>query len=1598
MASIEDRIVQMEFDNGAFERRLAETIRSLERLNTTLGTMGARNGLETVAASARSFNLAPVSSAVEGISAKFLALSTIGVTALATITHAALNAGAALAKNLGLEEVVSGFHEYELQIGSIQTILANTSADGTNLEQVTAALDQLNTYADQTIYNFGEMTRNIGTFTAAGVDLDLSVQAIKGIANLAAISGSNSQQASTAMYQLSQAISTGSVRLMDWNSVVNAGMGGEVFQRALFETGVAMGTIVDAPVGTSFEDWTAAGNSFRGSLESGWLSAEVLTTTLQAFTGEMTEAQLTAIGYTQEQAQEMVRLGEMGVDAATKVRTLSQLIGTVKESIGSGWAQSFRLMFGDFEDATNLFSGLQEDLSNFFGGRADRRNQMLEQFVELGGRSRVLSAIGEALKRVRDIAEPLGRAFRDIFPPLTAERLFQLVDRFHVFLETLKPTVPTVEKLRLIFTGFFAALEIGWEVLKEGIKFVFEFLKALSGAGDGGFLNFLTKIARHLTDLNTRLVSAGGIMFFFDDLSAAAQAVTKFIRGTITAVIEFFKNLRSPSAEIAGSAFDRLKARLGGLFTVFERLGGIWEPLSRAIRAIVPILDEAWDAISSWFTELGHRIADSFGPGEFDSMLDAINTGLLGGIVLMLRRFFSNGINLDFGGGVLGSISESFDQLTGVLSAMQTQLKADALLKIAGAIGILTLSLILLSTINSGALTSALAAMAVGFGQLIGAFTLLNKIVEGPTAAAKLTLLAGGLVLLATSMLILAGAVKILSSLSWGELVKGLIGVVVLLGAISGAVLIMSQASGGLIRAGLAMIAVAIAMNLLATAVKKFSDMSWGEIAKGLAGVAGGLVILATAMNFLPSGTFARGTGLLLTATALIILAEAVEKFANMDWGEMGKGLAGVGGGLLIIAGAMQLMPASMPFIGAGLLLVSASLLIIARALKSFASISWGDLGRGLAGMAASLLLLAAATSAMSGTIGGAIAIGIVSASLLLLVRAIKKFGEMNLRTLIQGLLSLAAVLGIMAVAAIVIGPLAPALLALGVAMLALSAAFALFGIGAISVAKAFQIIAQAGHAAVGVLIEIIDAVIQKIPELIKSFAEGLIALVDVFISAAPSLVEGFGAIIGSILDAVTELIPKIAETVRTLIGTFLTTARELFPDIVQTGFDLLLSFLQGIRDNIGEIVIVVADIITNFLDALALKIPEIIDSVYNFLMAVIKGVVVKLGDVSGHLLPKGVELIFGLLKGIQQKLPEVITFFTTLPGRIFGWIGQLGSFLLRKGVDLIQGLYNGANNILIGTVAPWFRSLPGKVFSWIGNTIATLTYRGWSLIVGFYNGVIDFATSNVAPWFRSLPSKVFSWIGSVFTTLADKGFGIIAGFYNGVINFVNSDLAPWFANIGNKIFSWIPPLGGLLKGIGRSIIQGLLDGMVEVWEKLKGFVGGIGGWISSHKGPPEKDAVLLYHNGQLIFRGLHRGMKDEWGLAQKWLAGVDPAGSMRNDLASRMSAFLGDVANQFDDMDIRPTITPVLDLTEFQNEAQRLGGLISANTSYGQAIGIASTSRSSDESANSESLRSPEAKFVQIINAPTQLSTAEIYRQTRSQIEMAKHDLGIPA
>ena len=428
--SVDERVVEMQFDNKQFESGIKTSMKSLENLKKGLNFDAATKSLSNIEKATRNFSVAGIEKGVDLISSRFTNLGIVGVTALQNITNAAINAGTQMVKALTIDPVLTGFNEYETKMGAITTILTNTASKGTTLEDVNRVLDELNTYADKTIYNFAEMTRNIGTFTAAGVDLETSAKAIQGIANLAAGSGSTSAQASTAMYQLSQAIAAGRVSLQDWNSVVNAGMRGELFQNALKETAKQMGIVIDESI--SFRESISA----TGGKQS-WLTSDVLVKTLEKFADD-----------------------ETLLKAATQVKTFTQLIDTMKESVQSGWAQSWEYIIGDREQAAELFTSMSDGFNSIIGPSTEARNAALQFWNINGGREAVIQGITNVLKTLDNILGPIGDAFQKAFPPITGQTLVDISQKFLDLTENFKIGDTTAKNIKSTFSGLFSVFQL----------------------------------------------------------------------------------------------------------------------------------------------------------------------------------------------------------------------------------------------------------------------------------------------------------------------------------------------------------------------------------------------------------------------------------------------------------------------------------------------------------------------------------------------------------------------------------------------------------------------------------------------------------------------------------------------------------------------------------------------------------------------------------------------------------------------------------------------------------------------------------------------------------------------------------------------------------------------------------------------------------------------------------------------------------------------------------------------------------------------------------------------------------------------------------
>lgn len=1163
--TIDERVVSMKFDNRDFESNAKKTVSSIEKLKRALNFRDSSKGLEDVNRNVSKIDMSKLGSAVDTVKERFSAMEVIALTALFNIANKAITTGQQIISSLTIEPIKMGFQEYETQINATQTILANTSHKGKTIKDVTRNLDELNTYADKTIYNFTEMTKNIGTFTAAGVDLDTSTQAIKGIANIAAMSGSTSQQASTATYQLSQALAAGTVKLQDWNSVVNAGMGGEVFQNALKETARVHGVAVD--------DIIKKEGSFRESLSHGWITSEILTETLNKFTGDMKETDLLAKGYTKQQTAEIMKMAKMANEAATKVKTFSQLKDTLKEAVQSGWAQSWRIIIGDFEEAKELFTVISDYAGDILNKSADARNNMLKNWKAQGGRDDLLEGLKNSLKGIESVIRPVQEAFREIFPRMTSSQLLEITRGFKELTSHFKLSDTASKNLKDTFKGLFSILDL----IKTGLASLF----GIAGSG-GGILTTLGGIILQVTGALGRFVTA----------------ITNSIKSSV-----ILQSLGSDISDIFHRIGLSIKNAADSVSS--SKLSSIFESLLSGIKISV-------EAIMSLLKKFGATLKELFSNPGFN-FLDIVNTLMLGGFGTAVYKLF-NGMKDSLESlNILGNIKQILGDVGEAIKSFQMNVKAEALKKTAIAIGVLAASLFLIATIDSEKLTQALASITFLFGNLFAIMVAFDKI-KMASKFKKMSVNIASMIALSSSILILAFALRQLASLNVDELVKGFVGVSALMAVMVQATKSLA-ANGPLALKGAGQFVIfAVALKILASVCEDLSTINIEGLAKGLGGI-GILLGELTAFGKLTKNIAfdaSSSVALIGLSVAIKILASALIDISSLNLQSIGIGLGTIGASLGIFAGALKILSKSSETMlksSVSIAIISGSMILLGTALNIFASMDIKNTIQALIALGGSLVILGIALNVMKGTIMGSIALTIASAALLLLVPTLMMLSTMSLGGIVIALVGLAGAFAVIGAAGVLLGPLSPLILALSVAIGILGLAIIGIGAGLIAIGAGLAGIA-AGIAALQAVLAsstetfkttmttIITATISIIPEIIKQIGLGIVELCDVIVNNASAFGNAFKSMILTGVDVITECAPAIIDGIFTVIVESLRGLAEKGPQIVDYLFEFLIGILQSLAEHIPELVKVGIELVLSFFSGIMDALREIDTSV----------------------------------------------------------------------------------------------------------------------------------------------------------------------------------------------------------------------------------------------------------------------------------------------------------------------------------------------------------------------------------------------------------------
>ena len=1682
--SIDERVVSMQFDNKQFESNAKTSMTTLERLKEKLNFSGAAKGLENVNSAAKNINMAGLSSAVETVQAKFSALQVMAITALANITNSAVNAGKRIASALTIDPLKSGFQEYETQINAVQTILANTQSKGTTLDQVNAALDELNLYADKTIYNFTEMTRNIGTFTAAGVDLETSVSAIQGIANLAAVSGSTSQQASTAMYQLSQALASGTVKLMDWNSVVNAGMGGQVFQDALKETARLHGVAIDQMIKDA--------GSFRETLKNEWLTSDILTETLSKFTTsgvneylekhtklsadaiskmreqaiatgnasaaykEMAKQLAESSDLTSDQIYELLNMSTTAEDAATKVKTFTQLIDTTKEAIQSGWTQTWEIIIGDFEEAKALWTEISDVLSNSISKSAEARNNLLEgalgskwskfteQITEAGvTMDEFQTKLGETAKEhgkdldklieeygslekvissgamstdiivqtLKNLAG-LGKETEDLTGKLEdfqavvdkvwsgsygvgADRIKALTDAGYDYAKVQELVNKTVDGHRL-------TLEDLSDTQLESIGYTEEQITAIRKLADEADKSGtpLNKLIEDMQKPSGRELLIDSIRNAFEGLSKVVKRIKIVFRqifprttseqlyGMIEAVHSFSEKLANsqPVAIKLGKAFRGLFSVVDILRMGFIKIVDALKPLAPKVGGVASKILELSASFGDWLFQLRNSIKStgSFVEGvrSINDSTEAVATRIsnLSQLFTTLYESFKAKIvtpGLDALSDILDRLKERFSGLIEVVTSL-SPIFSNAFSSIGEAIKSSDFMSILQALFDgvvaigaglgkafSGLLTS-LTGIDSGNG-LAGFFDILNSIITGGIGVGIIKFLKSA-----------TGTFENFAGI--GESITGVLdGVKGCLAAYQS-----QLKSDILLKLAEAIAILAVSLLVLASIDSEKLTASLGAITAMFGDLMASMAIL-NQLGSSGKGSVKKAANLsVLTgaiigmSVAILILSVAVKKLANLKLEDLAQGMIGVVVLVGMVAAVAKRLSENGPLLmesAAAMIMYAYAVKILTSSVMTLSELSWEELIKGLVGVGALLGAIIGFTKLIENPqelISTGIGMILVSTALVILASVAKQFAILKWEELIKGLVGVGALLGaIIGFTKLIENP--QGLISTGIGMILVSTALVILA----SVAKQFAILkweeidkgltgiggsllilavaldlmrdtlsgAAALIIAAGALAIIAPVILLLGKMELTEIGKGLLAIAGVFgiLGVSALLLAPLVPVIIMLTGAITLLGVGILSIGGGLmlaamsIGIF-ATALSAGATAIAAGLTIVvtsvLSLIPFLIIKIGEGIVIFATMIAAAAPVIGQAIVVVITTIVLTILKLANNILSIIAEYGPSIISSVLDILIGLCGVLIEKIPELV------------------DVAIQLMVAFIYGLADGLDrhsDEIIGAVGKLFKSL-------LKIAVQTLT-GGYGLI-----------------------GKAVKWL--LNTALVQKIIGMFSDAKEAVGELIDNaksaiyDMLPDWAQAGWDM------IDGLIQGI-KDAASGLWDAAVETvsdaWQGVKDWLG-----INS----PSTEYAKL---GRYSDEGMIVGLK-------KYAGGVSEAAKDVGEGAlNSMSDALSRVSDIIDsDMDMTPTIRPVIDLTDVENGNKRLSSIFGSSRSITvDSARIKASKLAGDiSSSNADSATNqngPSFSFTQNNYSPKALSQIDIYRQTKNQFSAMK-------
>lgn len=1241
--TIDERVVEMRFDNQNFEKNIKTSMSSLDKLKEKLNFKGASDSFEKLGKAAGNVDMSPLGRSVDDITKRFSMLEATAVGGMMRIGQKAADTGIQLAKSLSVDQITAGWDKFAQKTTSVATLISQ----GYDMSEVEEQLSRLNWFTDETSYNFTDMVANIAKFTATGKSLNDSVTAMEGIANWAALSGQNAATASHAMYQLSQAMGAGVMRLEDYRSIQNASMDTDEFRQICLDTAVALGTLKKNADGT-YSSLVTAGKGaeaftkaqFATKLtEGGWLTGDVMMAVFNKYSSAVSqiydyaeEKGITASEAIEELDGKVDEFGLKAFLAAQEAKTFGDAIDSVKDAVSTGWMNTFELIFGNYEKQRVLWTELANRMYDVFASSGEIRNEILQQWNDLGGQDKLIETFWTLWDKIAEVVKPIKDAFQEIFPRKTAQDLYNITLKLETFVNSLKMSDETLNNFKMTFKGAFAAIDIVYQLLKRIGSVVTSVVVKLKPIGNG-ILEFTGMIGELLVYIDEGIKNGNKFNDFLqkfrealDWIGAGIGTVGKYIRDSIQNITgvdisdvrqigELFKWLADRVVELKDKAVDsfpsfveHLKNAANALKTGEPLSGFNIDPITEKALKIREFFIEAWNKVKEVYAIVKEKLTpviETFGAAirslfKDVTITDIFKTGIVAGLFKPIKVLIEGIANIfsGLGDGFKGigtGIKNTLESVGKVLKSYQKELNANTLLKIAGSVAILAGSIWLLSTIEEGKALYGIAAVSALLGEVVGVLKIINNMKLDPSKAGSFALTAGAIISISVAVSILAGALRKLKDFkTFDDTLPALIAIVSMMGAMAGA------------------------FALLTTSIKK-NNVDGMNFIK----ISAGMLIMAFAIQKL--------------AKSLVTTAKSVEIFGKMDDASLIRGISAITVMIVEMAVfAKSIDQSNVATIAGVLLSFSFALTIITHAVKAFGSMDPTALSIGLGAVSALIIMLTYALKGLKNVtkegnmktdmIGVAGSLMAIAAALTLLCIPIKILGNMEIDKLAKGIAGIAVSLYIIVKAlttikkangnlnnsAKAIMTMASALLVLSVPLMLLSAVpFAALMGSLLGITVALGVFIGAAYA-----LAPLNGKLDGMAKTLMSFAAACLAVALSIGAVSFALITlstigaaGIAAVIGAVyllLKGLRLLLPEIGLLVQDAVNVVLKIIYNSTDAIVDTALKLLVNVLTALAEHAEPISKSCMDIIVKVLRSISERLPELLPIVYEIISQLI--------------------------------------------------------------------------------------------------------------------------------------------------------------------------------------------------------------------------------------------------------------------------------------------------------------------------------------------------------------------------------------------------------